>query len=129
MNISWPVLLLICGVLIAVVLALVLPIPRSRTKARARADRGPTPAMYRDDDRYWYGGFFYNNPDDPEPFVPKRYGMGWTVNFGHPAGKLILIGILLLGLVLPLVVTLLGVFFPGLIHSYGCHPSGCHPFP
>jgi hypothetical protein len=49
MNVSWPVLLLICGVLIAVVLVLVLPIPRSRTKARTRADRGPTPAMFRDD--------------------------------------------------------------------------------
>ena|SRR5947209_18972466 len=126
MIVSWPALLLICGVLLVVFLVLVLPMPRSRAKARTRADRGSTPAIFRDDDRYWYGGIFYNNPDDPDPFVPKRYGFGWTVNFGHPVGKLILITILVLGLVLPLVVALLGVFFPGLIPSYGCHPSGCH---
>jgi uncharacterized membrane protein len=65
----------------------------------------------------------YNNPDDPTVFVPKRYGIGWTVNFGQPLGKLFLIGTLL-----PLVLRILGVLFPrtGLIHSYGRHPSGCH---
>lgn len=129
MNVSWPVLLLICWVLIAIVLVLVLPNPLFRTKARVRADRRRTSTIFRDDDRYWYGGILYNNPDDPDPFVPKRYGLGWTVNFGHPMGKLFLIAILLLGLVLPLVVAALGVLFPGLIHSYGCHPSGCKPFP
>ncbi len=124
MNVSWPVLLLICGVLLAVVLVLVLPMPRSRTKARTRADRGPTPAMFRDDDRYWYGGILYNNPDDPAVFVPKRSGLGRTVNFGHPQGKLLLIGMLLL----PLVIALLGSFFHG-TPSSGCHPSGCSPLP
>ncbi|HEX9133413.1 MAG TPA: DUF5808 domain-containing protein [Ktedonobacteraceae bacterium] len=124
MNVSWPVLLLICGVLIAVVLVLVLPIPRSRTKTSTRADRGPTPTFFRDDDRYWYGGLLYNNPEDPAAFVPKRYGLGWTVNFGHPQGKLFLIAMLLL----PLVIALLGTLFPG-TPSFGCHPSGCHLFP
>lgn len=128
MNVSWPVLLLVCWVLIAIILVLVLPNPLSRTKARVRADRRCPSTMFRDDDRYWYGGIFYNNPDDPDPFVPKRYGLGWTVNFGHPMGKLFLIAILL-GLALPLVVAILGALFPGLIHSYGCHPSGCTSFP
>jgi uncharacterized membrane protein len=118
-------LLLIGGLLIALVLVLFLPTQRSRTKARTPADRQRTGAVFRDDDRYWYGDFLYNNPDDPDPFVPKRYGLGWTVNFGHPVGKLVLIGTLLL----PLVLALLGVLFHGLIHSYGCHPSGCHPLP
>jgi uncharacterized membrane protein len=121
-------LLLIGGLLIVLVLVLFLPTKRSQTKADIPADRQLTGAYFRDDDRYWYAGIFYNNPDDPAVFVPKRYGQGWTVNFGHPTGKrfmiLLMIGIILL-LLLPVI---LGIFFPG-FSSYGCHPSGCHPLP
>jgi uncharacterized membrane protein len=101
MNVSWPLFLLIIGgLLFAVVLALFLPTQRSRTKAGI-------PAVFRDDDRYWYGGgLFYNNPDDPAVFVPKRYSGGWTVNVGHPVGKLIMIATLLLLLVLGILKTL-----------------------
>jgi hypothetical protein len=109
MIVSWPVLLLLCGILIAVALILFLPTSRSRAKARIPTDRQQNGPIYRDDDRYWYGGFFYNNPDDPDPLVPKRYGFGWAVNFGHPVGKAILVAIVVLGLVLPLVVAILGV--------------------
>jgi uncharacterized membrane protein len=28
-------------------------------------------------------GPFYSNPDDPALFVPKRYGIGYTLNFGN----------------------------------------------
>ncbi len=129
MNISWPVLLLICGVLIVIALVLVMPIPRFRIKARMRADRGPISTASRDDDRYWYGGFLYNNPDDPEVLIPKRNGLGWTLNFGHPAGKGFLIGLLLVGLVLPLALTILGHLVPGFLQPTGCHPSGCSPWP
>lgn len=39
----------------------------------------------------------YYNPNDPSIFVPKRIaGMGWTINFAHPAGKLIGVGIIVL---------------------------------
>ena len=61
----------------------------------------------RDDERYWLGGIIYNNADDPDLFVPKRFGYGRTVNFGHPLGKVILIAPLLLAL-LPLVLRSLG---------------------
>ncbi len=91
MNVSWPVLLLFCGVLIAIVLVLFWHPQRSRTKTSTSADRQRTDAVFRDDDRYWYGGFFYNNPDDPAVFVPKRYGLGWTMNFGHPQARLVLL--------------------------------------
>ncbi|HZO71271.1 MAG TPA: DUF5808 domain-containing protein [Ktedonobacteraceae bacterium] len=124
MNISWPILLLACGMLIAVVLILVLPIPRSQTRANTPASRRSTPVMFRDDDRYWYGGIFYNNPDDPDVFVPKRYGIGWTVNLGHPRGRLFMTALLLL----PLVMLILTILIAGPT-PIGCHPSGCHPFP
>lgn len=36
-----------------------------------------------DDDRYWKLGMFYVNKNDPSIFVEKRYGIGYTVNFGR----------------------------------------------
>ena len=128
MNISWPVLFIICGTLIIIVLILVLPLPRSRRETSTPAGRPSAPVVFRDDERYWYAGWWYNNPDDPALFVPKRFGLGWTLNFGHAQAKLFLITIagllLLLGVVLPLVVALLG---GGSIHPSGCHTFGCLP--
>lgn len=115
--------LLIGGLLIASVLVLFWHPQRSRTKA-STADRHRTGAVFRDDDRYWYAGFFYNNPDDPAVFVPKRFGLGWTLNFGHPQARLVMIGMLVLILVLSLLPVLISGTAP-----VGCHPSGCHPFP
>jgi len=31
-----------------------------------------------------YHGVFYSNASDSRLWVPKRYGVGWTVNFAHP---------------------------------------------
>jgi uncharacterized membrane protein len=45
-----------------------------------------------DDDMYWKLGQFYFNPDDPTIFVEKRFGIGWTMNFGHPVSWISLIG-------------------------------------
>jgi len=115
-------LVLIAGLFMALALAVFrfLPTPRSRTPS----DRFLTGELSRDDERCWYGGLIYCNPDDPAPLVPNRYYVGWTVNFGHPLGKLFLV--ILMGLVLlPLV---LAIVLPGLPSS-GCHPSGCHSFP
>ncbi len=116
-------LVLIAALLIGGALILFLPALRSRRQPGSPTTRQRTGPVSRDDDRYWYGGLFYYNPDDPAPFIPKRYGWGWTVNFGHPMGKLFL-AIMVAMILLPIV---LSVFFPNL-PSYGCHPSGCsHP--
>ena len=40
-----------------------------------------------DDDGHWKGGLLYVNSDDPAFWVPKRSGIGMTVNLGHSAGK------------------------------------------
>jgi uncharacterized membrane protein len=110
---------LIGVILIAIIVVLFLPAQR---KAGTPADHYRSDYVYRDDDRYWYGGFFYNNPDDPAVFVPRRYGMGWTVNFGNPKGKLFFVGTLLL----PLAIVLLSILVPGM-HATGCHTFGCNP--
>lgn len=40
-------------------------------------------------DALWLGGMFYINPEDPSPFVPKRAGIGTTINLGRPVGRTI----------------------------------------
>ncbi len=122
MNVSWSVPLLLCGILIAVILILFLPTQRSRRRVRVPIE--PSRRILQDEDRYWYANLFYNNPDDPAVFVPRRFGFGWTVNFGHPLGRLFMIGLLLLVLLFGVIVPLL---FSGLT-PIGCHPSGCHMF-
>nr|WP_309099167.1 DUF5808 domain-containing protein [Fredinandcohnia onubensis] len=44
-----------------------------------------------DDDRHWVGGLFYVNKSDPSIFVEKRFGVGWTINFGNPIGYFIIL--------------------------------------
>ncbi|TQR20452.1 DUF1648 domain-containing protein [Psychrobacillus vulpis] len=43
-----------------------------------------------DDDRYWKGGMFYINKDDPSILVEKRFGVGWTFNFARPISWILL---------------------------------------
>jgi uncharacterized membrane protein len=45
---------------------------------------GGVKTVNRDDDRLYRWGVVYFNPDDPTLFVPKRFGIGWTVNMGRP---------------------------------------------
>lgn len=46
-----------------------------------------------DDDDRWYGGVFYANREDPAVVVPKRFGIGWTLNLGRPVSWLIVVGL------------------------------------
>jgi uncharacterized membrane protein len=36
------------------------------------------------DNSHWVLGMFYVNRDDPSLFVEKRFGLGYTINFGNP---------------------------------------------
>jgi len=36
------------------------------------------------DGRYWKWGILYKNPADPRFFIPRRSGLGWTVNMAYP---------------------------------------------
>jgi uncharacterized membrane protein len=44
----------------------------------------------------WRGGVIYSDRDDPALFVPRRSGLGYTLNFAHPRAVPALIGLLLL---------------------------------
>ena len=63
------------------------------------------PIGKRPPDEAWHG-FFYSNPNDPALLVPKRYGMGYTLNFGN-RWAWPLLAIILLMAVLPIL--LIGV--------------------
>ena len=52
--------------------------------------------MPYDDDLHWIGGIIYINRDDPAIMVPKRFGVGWTVNLARPSviiGTIVLLAI------------------------------------
>lgn len=86
-----PTLALLTIVPILGIVGAVLLIVRA-TPSQATAPHGNSGGyVNRDDDAYWRGGMFYTNRDDPALFVPKRFGIGWTINFAHPAAWLLLI--------------------------------------
>ena len=48
------------------------------------ASSAVAPVGDRTPDKCWKLGLFYINRDDPALFVEKRFGIGYTLNFGHP---------------------------------------------
>jgi hypothetical protein len=56
----------------------------------ANQQSGGVPLGRRSPESCWKAGIFYVNPDDPAIFVEKRFGIGYTLNFGHPLSWLIL---------------------------------------
>ncbi|MEZ0164946.1 DUF5808 domain-containing protein [Kineococcus sp. LSe6-4] len=90
------------------VVAVVVTVVRSRVGGPAPAPGAPDAP---DDDRHWRGGLLYVNREDPALLVPKRVGVGWTLNVGHPAGRVLTAVLLLLvlaGLGLGVAGTVLG---------------------
>ena len=47
--------------------------------------------IYMDDDKYYIGGIFYFNPNDPSNIVTKRMGNGLDFNYAHILGRTILL--------------------------------------
>ena len=96
-----PLAFLIATFLICAYLA--IKVGQGGSRLKGTADQ---PVNIVDDDSHWIGGFLYFNKNDPSLFVEKRFGMGYTLNFGNKK-SLIAIGILvvLIGalIVLPLV--------------------------
>ncbi|WP_188302824.1 DUF1648 domain-containing protein [Streptomyces sp. CBMA123] len=85
------------GLLVVVAIALRTGQGGSRLATSEPDDAAGGPADPRvvapDDDRYWRaGGLFYLNRQDPSLFVAKRFGIGWTLNFGNPRCLLLLVG-------------------------------------
>jgi uncharacterized membrane protein len=61
-----------------------------RLSGGARRPAAAGIATDRDDDRFWKAGLFYVNRDDPSVMVGRRFGVGWTLNFGNPLAWLLI---------------------------------------
>jgi len=59
---------------------------------KARTDTPLTNGLA--DNRNWYLGVFYVNRDDPSILVERRFGIGYTLNFGNRMAIALLVGFL-----------------------------------
>ncbi|MBV9651676.1 MAG: DUF1648 domain-containing protein [Pseudonocardiales bacterium] len=84
---SWAPLVVVLPILAAVVVAVVILAKNNRERDDGEEDTGLT---HRDDDKYWRGGLFYINRQDHALLVPRRFGLGWTLNFGNPSAAILL---------------------------------------
>ena len=50
----------------------------------------------------WHWGVLYHAPEDERLWVPKRTGLGWTVNLGHPKAANALLLLVSAGILVPL---------------------------
>jgi uncharacterized membrane protein len=79
-----------------------------RASPELAAGASKQPIGDRTEDRYWKAGFLYVNSQDPAFIVEKRFGIGYTLNLGHPGSWMIIAALALAPLAVALVVHLTG---------------------
>jgi uncharacterized membrane protein len=89
----WAALAVVVPVLAGVGLSMVVLARHNREPVGTARETGLT---HRDDDRFWRGGLLYINREDHALMVPRRFGLGWTLNFGNPRAGMLLAGVLAL---------------------------------
>lgn len=106
----------VVAMVVLVFALLVLFLMRYRRASTAASGSPAVPHVTRaatpdapDDDRFWKLGVFYVNRNDPATMVPKRFGVGWTVNLGSPGGMAV--GILIVLIAVAAIVV--GIVAPG----------------
>ncbi|TGE31081.1 DUF5808 domain-containing protein [Desulfosporosinus sp. Sb-LF] len=99
-TIAAPIVLLV--VIFAAIAYLVVKVGQGGS--RLGGSKGINSKVVAEDDNHWILGLIYYNKDDPSIFVEKRFGMGYTVNFGSLVGKIIIVALIIViagSLVLP----------------------------
>jgi uncharacterized membrane protein len=96
----WPIVSLI---VITAAVILLVRMGQGGSHGGDRAEDEP-PIGDRTPDTAWKWGLFYYNPDDPAVIVEKRFGLGYTINFGN-RWSWVLIPLFLLPLALAMVVS------------------------
>ncbi|WP_251230925.1 DUF1648 domain-containing protein [Adlercreutzia aquisgranensis] len=81
--------------LIAVVASIAVGVVYGQNGARLIARVQRNAPLASDDDEHWKAGVFYVNRNDPSLFLPERFGIGWTMNWGR-AGAWVIVGMLVL---------------------------------
>ena len=98
-------LVVVIPILLGVAIAIIVLARNNREPADgAEQDTG---LAHRDDDQHWRGGMFYINREDHALLVPRRVGLGWTINFGNPRVAMLAAG------VIALIVLLITIRFTG----------------
>ena len=82
--------------LVFVVVELWAALYQGQSGARLAAELRTSDELARDDDAFWKLGSFYVNRDDPAVVVPKRFGVGWTINLARPVAWALLGGLVVL---------------------------------
>jgi uncharacterized membrane protein len=97
---SWAPAVIVVPILVGVAVMITVLARHNRVRVENNEDTG---MAHRDDDKYWRNGLFYVNREDTALFVPRRFGIGWSLNFGNPRAAILFAGILV---VIGIVVTL-----------------------
>jgi uncharacterized membrane protein len=92
---------------IVVIFALVIILTVRVSARSARLQPADASTTDRLDDSHWFLGTIYMNRDDPSIFVERRFGIGWTINFGSVGGLLTMVVLLAVAILVPIGVVLL----------------------
>lgn len=74
-------------------------------KSRPAASPQTRLEIDRQNHSQWKAGMYYVNREDPSIFVEKIEGVGYTLNFGHPAAWLLFAVLLFLPLAIALLIS------------------------
>lgn len=91
-----PVIMIIVVVALAFTAAVIaVSLAYGQSGSRLARRMSEAEGMLIDDDAHWKCGVFYCNKDDASLFLPKRFGIGWTLNWARPAAWVVVISFLL----------------------------------
>ncbi len=96
-NLKLMTVVILIPVFVIIVWAIVLSITTGQGGSNVKIKDKKSPkekTISRNEDQFWVLGQYYYNPKDPALFVEKRFGIGWTFNFGRPLTWAIVIGFL-----------------------------------
>ena len=103
-----PIILVITGVMLAGSVYLSVKLGQGGSRINlSRLHEKRVSSSSKNDDEYWKLGCIYFNHEDPSIFVEKRFGVGWTMNFGSLGGILVLVGLILAIVLLPVLIKIL----------------------
>lgn len=107
-KLMMPIILVITGIMLAGSVYLSVKLGQGGSRINlSRLQEKKVNSGSKNDDEYWKLGCIYFNPDDPSVFVEKRFGVGWTMNFGSLGGILALVGLILSIVLLPVLIKIL----------------------
>ncbi len=98
-------------IFLMVVLVLVVSFKTGQLGSNIKIDNDNKVSNNSDDDSLWKAGVLYYNKNDTRMMVPKRFGVGYTINFGRPVGLVIFI----LLISIPVIVVIITFISAGII--------------